>query len=128
MRGSRRLLILLSIFIAGVSASADAPGREEWVNKVTEDYAGVSAGVEINKRCSILSRAESEVLERDLGAFTKALRGKINPEFLSMIRETSGTMVAEDPYDSCGGEARQAVADARELVDWWLVELKATEQ
>ena len=105
-----------------------AASRNEWVNKVAEDYAGVAAGVEINRICSILSPTETEKLEQDLKKFTDALSGQIHSEFLILARRTSKAMASEEPYSLCGADAKQAVADAQELVAWWLNELVPPER
>jgi hypothetical protein len=95
----------------------------EWVSRVSEDYAGVAAGVEINKRCSILSAPDASKLEQDLDAFTEALSGKIHPEYLTLARNTARDLAADEPYKSCGSEAREAITEAQEFVAWWLKEL-----
>ncbi len=103
--------------------SKQVESRAEWVSVVAEHYAGVSAGVEINRICSILSASETAKLESDLEAFTQALSGQIIPDFLSAARRTSKVIASEEPYQSCGIESRDAVIDAQELVAWWLNEL-----
>ncbi|WP_300616389.1 hypothetical protein [Dokdonella sp.] len=134
----QKLLALLGITSAAVGSAIaseaesmpvrNVTSHNEWVNKVAEDYAGVSAGVEVNRRCSILSPADTKKLERDLEEFTKVLTGQINPEFLAMAREASRAIAAEEPYNSCDTDARQAVADAQEFVAWWLNEIKVGNQ
>ena len=103
--------------------SKQVDSRAEWVSMVAEHYAGVSAGVEINRICSILSASETAKLESDLEAFTQALAGQIIPDFLAAARRTSKVIASEEPYKSCGVESRDAVIDAQELVAWWLNEL-----
>lgn len=111
-----------------VFPTKQAASRNEWANKVAEDYAGVTAGVEINRVCSILSPAETEKLEQDLQKFTDALSGQIHSEYLALARRTSKEMASEEPYNLCGADAKQAVIDAQEFVAWWLNELAHPEK
>ncbi len=97
--------------------------KAEWVDAVTNNYAGVAAGVAINRKCRILSPREGDKLERDLELFTSALEGKIHPEFMKLARKTSEDLAADHPYSECGADAREAVKEAQELVAWWLNEL-----
>lgn len=134
----KNLLALLGIVSsATVSSAAQQPepmpvshaaNRNEWVDRVTEHYAGVAAGVEINRRCCILSSEDTERLEHDLEAFTEALEEQIRPEFLELTRNTARKLASEEPYNACAAEARQAVTETQEFVAWWLDELEASDR
>jgi len=103
--------------------SSSAKSKEITTEEIIEAYAGVSAGVEINRRCSILSVTETNSLEQAFNQLNKALEGKIDQEFLSMVRETSKKMADESPYNECGQKAHEAVTEAQEVVAYWLREL-----
>jgi hypothetical protein len=126
-----------ALLAAATERAAQAPeslpenhvaSRSEWVDQAAEHYAGVAAGVEINRICSILPATEAEQLEKDLEAFTRGLSGRIRAEFLDMVRETSQEVASEEPYKSCGSDARRAVIEAQELAAWWLKQLDQPDQ
>ncbi|MCW1926342.1 hypothetical protein OKA05_27570 [Luteolibacter arcticus] len=117
---------ILSAF--GITSATGAANRRrtnpnEWANNAAEHYAGVAAGVEINKRCSILSPADALKLENDFDAFTVALSGKIHSEFLRLARKAAKDLAADEPYGSCSSDARKSIEEAQESVAWWLDEL-----
>ena len=97
--------------------------KAKWLDEVTNNYAGVAAGVAIDRKCRVLPPDESAKLQRDLELFTAALAGRIRPEFMKLTRETSEQISEDEPYCSCGAEAKEAVLEAKELVAWWLKEL-----
>lgn len=115
--------IFLKIATAFGSGSSSAKANKKWTGEVIEAYAGVSAGVEINRKCSLLSDAETNSLEKDFNQLGQALEGKINQEFLTMVRETSKKMAEDTPYNKCNKEAREAVTEAQAVVAYWLREL-----
>ena len=97
-------------------------------SEIAEAYAGVSAGVEINRNCAILSDVETKALENSLDEFTNALSGKLRPEFLSMVRKSAKEMADEPPYIACGSEARDSVMEAQEVARYWLNALGARKE
>lgn len=131
----RRLFLLLLSTMPACTAAAKPEAKDEprqataagdraqWVDEVTNNYAGVAAGVAINRKCRILPPRESAKLESDLELFTAALASEIHPQYMVLVRETSEQVAEDVPYTFCGAEAKEAVLEAQELVAWWLAEL-----
>ncbi|MCE3018925.1 MAG: hypothetical protein ACK56W_20035 [Pirellula sp.] len=112
--------LLSTIGIGRSKASSDFNASE-----VAEAYAGVSAGVEINRNCSILSDEETMALEKALDEFTKAIGEKLRPEFISMLRKSAKEMADDPPYIDCAKEACDSVKEAQEVARYWISALEA---
>ncbi len=89
-------------------------------DELIEVYAGVAAGVEINKKCLILSEREGNELEQSFEQLHQAVSARLNSTFLSMVRQTSREIAEDEPYNACSLDAQQSVTEAQEVAAYWL--------
>ena len=113
-------ILAVSLLLASSTAFAETPAPDEMTQLALRDYAEVTAGVRLERRCHFLAADKAKAFEAHVAEIRSGLAAQLaDPAFLDEIDQRVDAALSAKGNSLCSAEAKQAIEETAADAEEW---------